>query len=166
MAQILHIGNVARGYIPAIVDPVDGVTAKNADSINYIVRRNGVDVTDTVNITFVNTGLYEWNYNPSSEIEGEQISIRFTIILTGSDSIQRTVYYTVDIIVVVNNLYNFMTDTSAALTDIQTSINNLYNIQIDQKSIFVDNPNDSLIPILLESYRVFTISNGSLIEIT
>lgn len=117
-AQLLHIGGTARGHLPAIVDPVDGVTALAADSITYVVRRNGVDTADTITIGSMATGLNEWSYNPAGESEGEQISIRFTIILTDSGSTIRTVFYAVDLVVVAvergTDLANTTTPLDAA----------------------------------------------------
>ena len=99
-AQLFHIGGVARGHLPPIVDPVDGVTALAADSITYVVRRNGVDTAETITISSLATGLNEWTYNPADESEGEQISIRFTITVTDSGSNVHTVFHAVDLVVV------------------------------------------------------------------
>ena len=74
-SQITHIGKIARGYIPPIIDPIDGITPLSADSITYTIRLNGVDTSGTVNITELLTGLNEWSYNHESVVEGDQISI-------------------------------------------------------------------------------------------
>ena len=115
-AQLLHVGGTARGHLPSIVDPVDGITALAPDSITYTIRRAGSDTAETLSsLTSLATGVYEWAYNPAAETEGEQISIRFVITVTDSNTDTHSVTHTVDLVVVAVERGTDSANTTAPL---------------------------------------------------
>lgn len=96
--MILHVGGTARGTLPPIVDPTDGITPVTPSALTCLVIKDGTDTVDSVTITAVGgglTGVYKWSYNPAGEAEGEKFSLVFTITI---DSLPY--YHTVDIDVV------------------------------------------------------------------
>ena len=93
--MILHVGGTARGTLPAIVDPEDGITPVTPSSLTALVIKNGTDTVDSVTITAVGggrTGVYKWSYNPAGEVEGDKFSLVFEITISGDPY-----YYTVDL---------------------------------------------------------------------
>lgn len=84
--MILYVGGTARGTLPAIVDPADGITPVTPSALTALVIRGGVDTVDSVTITAVGggrVGVYKWAYTPAEAFEGEMISIVFTITIGG-----------------------------------------------------------------------------------
>jgi hypothetical protein len=93
--MILYVGGTARGTLPAIVDPTDGITPVTPSDLTALVIREGVNTADSVTITAVGggrVGVYRWSYTPAEAFEGEMISIVFTITIAGSPY-----YCTIDI---------------------------------------------------------------------
>jgi hypothetical protein len=93
--MILHVGGTARGTLPPIVDPADGITPVTPSALTALVIKNGTDTVDSVTITAVGggrTGVYKWSYDPAGEVEGDRFSLVFTITI---DSLPY--YYTVDL---------------------------------------------------------------------
>jgi hypothetical protein len=93
------VGGTARGTLPAIVDPDDGITPVTPSALTCLVIKNGTDTGDSVTIIAVGggrTGVYKWSYDPAGEAEFDEFSLVFTITIDGDPY-----YHTVDLIAAV-----------------------------------------------------------------
>jgi hypothetical protein len=88
---ILHVGNVLRWVINTR-NP-DTMLLKDADATPTVtVRKNGASTGDSVTITkrAATTGIYDCEYNPAGEIEGDMFNIREVAQVTGTTTPQAT----------------------------------------------------------------------------
>jgi hypothetical protein len=132
MSTIMHVGSVARGSLPAMIDPADGITPITPSAITTLIIKNGTDTIDTATVTAVGggyTGVYKWSYDPSGEVESDKFTIVFTITIGGDDY-----YYTEDICVIASVI-------SAANTQ---SASIIERSSFDDKAITFSFPSPSL----------------------
>jgi len=87
----LHIGGTLR-WVLNTYNP-DTMLLKDADATPTItVRKNGSSTGDSVTITkrSATTGIYDCEYNPAAEVEGDQYTIRESAQVTGTTTAQQT----------------------------------------------------------------------------
>lgn len=135
--MILHVGGIARGTLPAIVDPADGITPTTPSALTALVIKNGTDTVDLVTITAVGggrTGVYKWSYDPAEEAEGDKFSLVFEITISGDPY-----YHTVDIDVVAvergTDGANTTAPDNASVTAIKAKTDNLPTDPADQSAV-------------------------------
>lgn len=88
---ILHVGGTLRWVINTR-NP-DTMVLKDADSTPTItVRKNGSATGDSVTITkrAATTGIYDCEYNPAGDVEGDVYNIRESVAMTGTTTAQAT----------------------------------------------------------------------------
>lgn len=87
----LHVGGTAY-WVLLTRDP-DTMVLKDADSTpTVVVRKNGASVGDSVTVTkrSATTGIYDCEYNPAAEAEGDQFTLEESATVTGTTTASAT----------------------------------------------------------------------------
>lgn len=89
--KVLHINGTL--YWVLMTRNPDTMVLKDADSTPTVaIRKNGSATGDSVTVTkrSATTGIYDCNYNPAGEVEGDEFTVEESVVMTGTTTSQAT----------------------------------------------------------------------------